>query len=131
MEFLELMIKEYKSFPPHRPITSLYEGYGILKEEVDEFWDCVKKNNGDILEELVQIAAVSMAIADQLNYTKSSLIVQSDKEYIKTLETCLILLMNKIEYEGKIVEGGVQKGNKVIQLQLPIGTVGKIRAILR
>lgn len=44
-----------------RPHASLHESYGILAEEVDEFWDEVKKKKPDLAnarEELIQIIAV-------------------------------------------------------------------------
>jgi NTP pyrophosphatase (non-canonical NTP hydrolase) len=54
----------------HRPYSSLHEGYAVLLEEVDEFWDEVRKKEAArdseaIREELVQIAAVACRIATE------------------------------------------------------------------
>lgn len=49
--------------------NSLHEGYGVILEEVDEFWDLVKQQKPDkskILEELVQIAAMCQRTAEDL-----------------------------------------------------------------
>lgn len=48
---------------------SLHEGYGLLMEEVDEFWDEVKKkhhkrNKKNIRHELVQVAALAEVISE-------------------------------------------------------------------
>lgn len=55
------------------PMASLHEGYAILKEEVDEFWDEVKRKEADqdplaLYEELIQVAAMAVKTAsDCLN----------------------------------------------------------------
>ena len=55
----------------HAPQNSLHEGYAVLLEEVDEFWDEVKKKtkNRDLkktLAELVQIAAMAQRTAEDV-----------------------------------------------------------------
>ena len=41
------------------PFNSPHEGFGIIKEELDEFWDEVKNNNGTLArKEIVQVAAM-------------------------------------------------------------------------
>jgi hypothetical protein len=48
------------------PINSLHEGYAIILEELDEFWDAVKSKESDsldILMELVQVAAMCQRTA--------------------------------------------------------------------
>ena len=53
----------------HGKFNSLHEGYGVLLEEVDEFWDEVKKRNPDPVRlrgELVQIAAMALRNAIDL-----------------------------------------------------------------
>jgi NTP pyrophosphatase (non-canonical NTP hydrolase) len=52
-----------------RKQASFHEGYAVLLEEVDEFWDWVKKrssqrNSKKMLEELVQIAAMANRTAE-------------------------------------------------------------------
>jgi|TARA_Y100000310_G_scaffold344326_1_gene456458 hypothetical protein len=54
-----------------RPFISAHEAYGVLKEEVDEFWDEVKRNTASIdyasmIKELIQIAAVAIRTIDQI-----------------------------------------------------------------
>ena len=57
------------------PMANLHEGYAILLEEVDEFWDHVKTNekrrdNPAIRKELIQIAAMALrAIHDVIDPT--------------------------------------------------------------
>lgn len=44
--------------------NSAHEGYAVIKEEVDELWDCIKSNKHttplDRAEEALQIAAMAM-----------------------------------------------------------------------
>jgi hypothetical protein len=50
----------------------LHEAYGVLQEEVDEFWDLVKFKKPDpkkVLEELVQVAAMAQRSAEDLELT--------------------------------------------------------------
>lgn len=70
--FLEKVSEEcQKALKKHGPTKSLHEGYGILMEEVDEFWDEVKlkpenRNIKNIKLELVQIASTCMKIHEML-----------------------------------------------------------------
>lgn len=55
----------------HKNLNSLHEGFGVLLEEVDEFWNEVKKqpknrNKQRTYHELSQIAAVTQRIAEDL-----------------------------------------------------------------
>ena len=59
--------------------NSAHEGYGVLKEEVDELWDCVKvkQKNRDLLKmklEAIQVAAMAIRFAvevcDEINGRK-------------------------------------------------------------
>lgn len=47
-----------EKFPPFH---SLHEAYGTIKEEFDEFWDCVKANEPGWEDELIQVAAMCVA----------------------------------------------------------------------
>jgi hypothetical protein len=52
-----------------RPTSSLHEGYAVLLEEVDEFWEIVKmkaskRDAEKTYEELVQIAAMAQKCAE-------------------------------------------------------------------
>ena len=47
----------------HKPINSLHEGYAVIAEELDEFWDHVKRKARDrdpvaVRMELIQTAAM-------------------------------------------------------------------------
>ena len=57
-----------RAMAKHMPMNSFHEAYAVILEEVDEFWDEVKKKNPDkekIREELVQIGAMAVrAIAE-------------------------------------------------------------------
>jgi hypothetical protein len=53
-------------------IHSAAEGYAVILEEVDEFWDEVRKQSGarslrDMLTELVQIGAMAQRCAEDLH----------------------------------------------------------------
>ena len=55
----------------HKKLNSLHEGFGVLLEEIDEFWNEVKKqpknrNKQRTYHELSQIAAVAQRIAEDL-----------------------------------------------------------------
>lgn len=53
----------------HGAVNSLHEGYAVLLEEVDEFWDLVKQqspNKEHLLAELVQISAMAQKIAEDV-----------------------------------------------------------------
>lgn len=53
----------------HGAVHGLHEGYAVLLEEVDEFWDEVKKKTPDKANaylELVQIAAMAQKIAEDV-----------------------------------------------------------------
>lgn len=49
----------------HKPLNSAHEGYAVLKEEVDELWDEVKKKQsqrdvGKLTREASQVAAMAL-----------------------------------------------------------------------
>lgn len=71
IDFAELVKKELERARLKHPGTqnSLHEGYGVILEEVDEFWDLVKSQNpncADLLSELVQIAAMAQRTAEDV-----------------------------------------------------------------
>jgi hypothetical protein len=56
-----------KKFPP--PINSLHEGYAIILEELDEFWEEAKSKTRDnrmLLLELIQVAAMCQRVAEDV-----------------------------------------------------------------
>jgi NTP pyrophosphatase (non-canonical NTP hydrolase) len=70
-EFAELMKAEvFSAREKFGPFQTTHEGYAVLKEEVDELWDCVKRKNrgspDDMLKECVQIAAMAACFAIEL-----------------------------------------------------------------
>jgi len=55
----------------YRPMASAHEGCAVLREEVYELWDEVKKkpsnrNAQDMYEELVQIGAMAQRMAEDI-----------------------------------------------------------------
>jgi NTP pyrophosphatase (non-canonical NTP hydrolase) len=66
--FLGEMMRELaKAEQKHAPMQSLHEGYAVLLEEVDEFWEEVKKqrearDHANVRKELAQIAAMAWRI---------------------------------------------------------------------
>ena len=55
----------------YRPMASAHEGWAVLREEVDELWEEVKKkpskrNTEAIYAELVQVAAMAQRMAEDI-----------------------------------------------------------------
>jgi hypothetical protein len=56
----------------YKPFNSTHEGYAVIKEELDELWDLVKKNKGykindlQMKKECIQIAAMAVAFVIDL-----------------------------------------------------------------
>ena len=55
----------------HRPINSAHEGYSVILEELDEFWEEVRKKQSErskdrMVAELVQIAAMAQRTAEDV-----------------------------------------------------------------
>ena len=47
----------------HKAMNSPHEGYAVLKEEVDELWEEIRRDNGrelSALEEATQVAAMGV-----------------------------------------------------------------------
>lgn len=71
VEFLRLVtleIQEARKQHP-QPINSGHEAFGVIYEELDEFWDEVREkklNKEKALHELVQTAAMCMRAAEDL-----------------------------------------------------------------
>jgi NTP pyrophosphatase (non-canonical NTP hydrolase) len=61
-EYLQLVKEELdRALALHGPIRSPHEGFGILQEEVEEFFDEIKANNlRKSRTEAVQVAAVAI-----------------------------------------------------------------------
>lgn len=55
----EELSRALRKFPT--PFHNAHEGYAVLKEEVDEAWDAIKKNDiPHARKEMVQVAAMAM-----------------------------------------------------------------------
>jgi NTP pyrophosphatase (non-canonical NTP hydrolase) len=55
----------------YRPMASAHEGWAVLREEVDELWEEVKKkpskrNTEAMYGELVQVAAMAQRMAEDI-----------------------------------------------------------------
>lgn len=67
MTFAELVAAEVrKARALHAPVHSPHEGYAVIQEELDEYWDLVKSKSPSgyaMLLELVQTAAMCQRTA--------------------------------------------------------------------
>lgn len=55
----------------HGRVNSLHEGYAVLLEEVEEFWEEVRKKSSErnrllMLDELIQVGAMAQKIAEDM-----------------------------------------------------------------
>jgi hypothetical protein len=69
--FDEMSHETRRAKSKHPPIHSVHEGYAVLLEEVEEFWDEVRmqtdaRSKENMRKELVQVAVVAMRIAEDL-----------------------------------------------------------------
>lgn len=72
--FDDALVEMYSAHRQHGPIKSPHEGYAILLEELDEFWEEVKKKEHDpvaMRKELVQLAAMTCHMALLLGQEES------------------------------------------------------------
>lgn len=83
--FRDLVKKELeRARVAHPPINSLHEGYSVILEELDEFWEEVKKKNSNreplkLLNELIQVAAMcERTYDDVLNRNSEALRPKGD-----------------------------------------------------
>ena len=69
-EFLEELKRARTKFPPMR---NRHEGYGIIKEEFDEFWEAIRQNqlNVKLEEETIQLGAMVLAFLSEVIYDSS------------------------------------------------------------
>lgn len=71
-EILDEIISEIKfARKCYLPFHSPHEGYGVLLEEVEELWDCIKKSkssraNSKMRRECIQIAAMAIRFIEDL-----------------------------------------------------------------
>lgn len=71
IRFEDHVVRELqKAREKHPPIVSVHAGYAIILEELEEFWDEVKKQQRDkpkMMEELIQVAAMCQRVAEDLH----------------------------------------------------------------
>ncbi len=63
----EVIVELRQAMLNHKPINSLHEGYGVILEELDEFWEEVRKQEKDRQsyrqrKEMIQVAAMAIRI---------------------------------------------------------------------
>ena len=85
-EFLEELKRARAKFPP---MKSRHEGYGIIKEEFDEFWEAIMTNqlNSRLEEETIQLGAMVLAFLSEVIYD-SSISTKKPHCYGKPNEMC-------------------------------------------
>lgn len=72
MNFIEMQRLELESARiKHFPINSSHEGYSVILEELEEFWEEVRKKRSErsrdkMVAELVQIAAMAQRTAEDV-----------------------------------------------------------------
>lgn len=75
-EFVHLQeVALAKARSKHAPMQTRHEAYGVILEELDEFWDQVKAGGADtpkvdkakLLKELTHVAAMCQRAAEDLN----------------------------------------------------------------
>jgi hypothetical protein len=70
--FLDCVTEELeRARDGHPPINSAHEGYSVILEELDEFWDEVKRKRSErdpeaMWSELVQVAAMAARTAEDV-----------------------------------------------------------------
>lgn len=74
--FPNLVLKEIRRAREiHGPVTGLHDGYAKILEELDEFWDEVRKKDRDldpnkVVAELVQISAMAQRTAEDVMFQR-------------------------------------------------------------
>lgn len=66
---LKLVSEEFgRAINKNSPFNSAHEGYAVIKEELDELWEEVRKKRGDrdkekLLKEAIQVSAMGLRFA--------------------------------------------------------------------
>lgn len=72
IDFQKLVKDELvKARKKHGPMLSVYEGYAVILEELDEVWDEVKKRTKErdldnLLIELIQVSSMAQKMAEDI-----------------------------------------------------------------
>lgn len=89
MTFGELVALEVaKARAKHRGVHSPHEGYAVILEELDEFWDLVKAqapSGYDMLLELVQTAAMCQRTAEDTGLHEHFGSLLADQRYLRPI----------------------------------------------
>lgn len=113
--------------------NSPHEVYAMILEEVDEFWDEVKKkqeerNYGNMLVELVQIASTCQRGAESLNLIPPSRLTKGDDDdRISELEDLLNEVLEFVEDRGTYGEPAQKGGPKPYSVQFAKGQIRSYR----
>lgn len=81
---VSLLIKEYgRAVNLNGPFNSAHEGYAVIKEELDELWEEVRKKRGNrdmekMLKEAIQVSAMGLRFA--VDICREILIMGEDGE---------------------------------------------------
>lgn len=67
----EVAAEVWRASCKHKPMNSAHEAYGVIKEELDEFWDEVKlkseeRSSENLRTELIQTAAMCIRAINDL-----------------------------------------------------------------
>lgn len=126
----------------YAPISTMHEAYGLILEELDEFWDLVRLKDGqakpeDILGELVDIAAVTQKIAEDFELTSALNVgteqldlVEKLRSRITSLEEHLLYLKMWFIGSQRSVASPVQKNAKVVMVPFDDAIINGIDEVL-
>lgn len=135
MFFRELVEQEKNKTKDIGGFNSFHEVYGVLMEEVDEFFDEVKlkpefREPDNTLKELVQIAAIVERAAEDLYLVEIATSSESDNIYKQKYDELSLALNDFLEQSVKINPPSLQQGksnnSSFLTLQTPVETYNKI-----
>ena len=69
----DVMAELEQAMKQHSPIRCPHEGYAVIKEELDELWDLIKKKNpppSQLRKEAIQVAAMGVRFVLDLNLSE-------------------------------------------------------------
>lgn len=89
MTFADLVVAELrKARSVHKPVNSPHEGYAVIQEELDEYWDLVKSKSPSgyaMLLELVQTAAMCQRTAEDTGLAGQFGALLGDQRFLSPL----------------------------------------------
>lgn len=142
LTFPDLVKQEVKrAGEMYGPIHSIHEGYGVIAEEVAEFFDAVRlkdfeRNVADITMELAQIGAIAQRIAEDLQYIPQSLVQDGSKPdvipylgRIIELEAALTTAIKLLE-SGSVAQQQLGVSGSMRNLTFHVDVIGDLQDIL-